>query len=361
MVQNHHYAIIMAGGVGSRFWPLSREEHPKQFIDLLGSGESLFQKTFKRIRKILPPENIYIVTNQRYREYIKEQACGIDDEQILLEPYPRNTAPCIAYGAYKIYEKDPNAVVIVSPSDHVIKKTELFQDAIQKAFNFARENKYLITVGIKPDKANTGYGYIQLDEEDRKEEFYKVKTFTGEPNKELAEYFIRTGEFLWNSGIFVWSVDTMIEAYQYFLPEIHETFISRRQYFYTAKETEKMAEAYELCGSISIDAGLMENADNVMVIPAEFHWSDLGSWKSLFEFLQKDSDNNALKTSNHLVRSSENSLVSTSNKKLVVLNNTSNLIVVETPDILMVADLDKEQEIRQIVNEVKINWGDEFA
>lgn len=356
-----YYAIIMAGGVGSRFWPLSRQEHPKQFIDLLGTGETLFQKTFKRYAQIIPKENIYIVANRRYKDFINEQTGGISDEQILLEPYPRNTAPCIAYASCKILKRDPDALIVASPSDHVIQKPEVFNETITEALNKAAAGNNLITIGIKPDQPATGYGYIQFDEEQRDGNFYKVKTFTEKPDQELAEYFLKTGEFLWNSGIFVWSAKAIKEAFKYHLPDLHDIFFQREGYFFTASEQEKVEEAYELCSNVSIDYGIMEKAENVCVIPAEFPWSDLGTWKSLFDFLDKDENNNAVKAENHLIRNSENCVVNTSGEKLVVLNSVKNLIVVESNGILMVADLDKEQEVRQIVNEVKINWGDLFS
>jgi mannose-1-phosphate guanylyltransferase len=360
MTDTNFYALIMAGGVGSRFWPLSRKKLPKQFLDILNTGSTLFQDTYNRMRRICAPENIFIVTNEIYRDIVKSQVNEITDDQILGEPHLRNTAPCVTYGAFKISKRNPNAVISVVPSDHIIMDDDQFEKAMRHGFEFCAKHPYLLTLGITPTRADTGYGYIQLDEEKEISGVYKVKTFTEKPSIDLAEHFLKSGEFLWNSGMFVWQAKVIIEEIENHLPEMHEQFKKSVKYFYTPDEKEQIQKVYELCTSISIDYGIMEKAQNVYVLPVSFRWSDVGTWNAIYEFSQKDENQNVLKGDMILTRHTKNCIVHVPNKKLVVLNGVQNLIVVEDNDILMIADKGQEQEVRQVVNEIKIKHGDKF-
>ena len=281
-MNKNFYAVIMAGGVGSRFWPLSRQKYPKQFLDFLNTGKSLFQATYERFLQVCPKENIYIVANQDYESIIKKQIPGINDEQLLLEPMARNTAPCIAYSAYKITAKNPDATIVVAPSDHLIINENNFAQCILKTMNFASKHDVLVTLGIKPQRPNTGYGYIQMLEKISDEGLYKVKTFTEKPDLELAKHFVESGEFLWNAGIFVWSGASIINAFKQFLPDISSCFDFPKEIFYSEKEREYISKTYTSCPTIAIDYGIMEKADNVYVLPTDFGWSDIGTWNSVF-------------------------------------------------------------------------------
>jgi mannose-1-phosphate guanylyltransferase len=350
----------MAGGVGSRFWPLSRKKLPKQFLDILNTGSTLFQDTYNRMSRVCKPENIFVVTNEIYRDIVKEQIKSITDDQILGEPHLRNTAPCVSYGAFKISKQNPDAVIAVVPSDHIILDDDKFEAAMRHGFRFCEENPYLLTLGIKPTRPDTGYGYIQLDEEKQIDGVYKVKTFTEKPNLELAEHFLQSGEFLWNSGMFVWQGKVIIEEIRKHLPEMYELFKKTDKYYFTPDEKEHIQKVYELCTSISVDYGIMEKASNVYVLPVAFRWSDIGTWNAIYEYSQKDDNNNALKGDMILTRHTRNCIVQVPNKKLVVLNGVQNLIVVEDNDILLIADKGQEQEVRQVVNEIKIRHGEKF-
>ncbi len=287
----------MAGGVGSRFWPMSRTSQPKQFIDILGTGESLLQQTFNRFAKVCPKENILIATNEIYKDIVKKQLPMLTDEQILCEPNRRNTAPCIAYANYKIKALNPNATVVVSPSDHVIVKENIFTEVITSALHAAANNEWLITLGIKPGYPNTGYGYIQFDEnvmsaEDNR--IKKVKTFTEKPNLEMANSFIESGDFLWNAGIFIWSLKSAMQAIKLYLPEVDEVFVAGEGIYNTQKEKEFINTVYPSCKSISIDYGVMEKAKNVYVIASDFGWSDLGTWGALYDYRTKNEEGNSV-------------------------------------------------------------------
>ena len=281
------YVVIMAGGIGSRFWPYSRNNHPKQFLDILGVGSSLLQMTYQRFAKICPVENIYIVTNSDYESLVKEQLPEIDDEQLLLEPQRRNTAPCIALSSDKILRKNPDAKIIVSPSDHAIFKDDLFYSSLNDALEAVEDGDKLVTIGIKPHRPETGYGYIQYHT-DEQAAIKKVKTFTEKPQLDLAQKFFESGEFVWNSGIFIWHVKAITKAFEEFLPEVSEIFQEGQKHFFTPKETSFIKNAYSQCKNISIDYAIMEKAANVYVVLGNFGWSDLGSWGSLFEMREKD-------------------------------------------------------------------------
>ena len=350
----------MAGGVGSRFWPLSRRKQPKQFLDILGHGDTLFQATYKRLSKVCLPENIYIVTNENYRDEVVKQIPEIEPEQILGEPHPRNTAPCIAYAAFKIFHKDHKAVMAIMPSDHIILDETAFTDTLNKGFAFCNNHDMLLTLGIQPTRPDTGYGYIQFDEENDIDGICKVKTFTEKPNHELANHFIKSGEFLWNSGMFLWKASVIIEELQKHLPEIYDTFHKGNSKYFTDKEAAFITKAYDDCANISIDYGIMEKASNAYVLPAAFNWSDIGTWDGLYSISKKDDHNNVIHGDMVFARNTSNCMINVPNKYLVALNNVENLIVVEHDGVLLIAEKSKEQEIRQVVNDIKLKFGDKY-
>lgn len=351
------YAVIMAGGVGTRFWPVSRIDKPKQFLDILGMGESLLQMTYKRFCKILPEEHIYVVTNESYRDLIKEQIPGISNDQILGEPSAKNTATCIAYACSKIAFKDPNAVVVVAPSDHLILDTEAFLHQVKEGLHFAEHNQALVTLGIKPTRPDTGYGYIQYLDKHDDSAVFKVKTFTEKPNDELARQFIDSGDFLWNAGIFIWKTQVILDALEEFLPDISDLFKQGKDYFFTDKEKAFINKIYPVCPSISIDYGIIEKAENVYVLPSEFGWSDLGTWKSLYEITEKQQDENVLIGDEIELHESSGNLVYTEcPKKIVVLEGVNNMFVLDTEDALLVCPVEKEQEVKRIVGELKLKY-----
>lgn len=345
----------MAGGIGSRFWPMSRTSYPKQFHDILGTGFTLIQQTFDRFLKICPKENIYIVTNSQYRELVKEQLSGIQDEQILCEPSRRNTAPCVAYANEKIKLKNENARIIVAPSDHLVLKEGAFLSTIDTALEQAETTGNLITLGIKPSRPDTGYGYIQFTEANDaiNENVKKVKTFTEKPDIELAREFLKSGDFYWNSGIFIWTLSSITEAYRKHLPEVTELFEGAQKEMNTPKEEEKIEEVYSVCESISLDYGIMEKAENVNVVLSDFGWSDLGTWGSLFTHVSKDRDHNAVVGKNVVLYNSHENMINVPENKLVVLQGLDDFILVDTNDVLLICPKEDEQRIKQIVNDLK--------
>jgi mannose-1-phosphate guanylyltransferase len=360
-MNKNYYGVIMAGGVGSRFWPLSRKKMPKQFIDIFGKNSSLFREAHARLAKLCPPENIYIVTNELYRNIIKNEIPALKDDQILGEPHPRNTAPCIGYAAFKIASRNPDAIMVVLPSDHIILNEETFHTTMLEAYNFAEKHPYLITLGIEPTRPDTGYGYIQIDEKQKLDNFFRVKTFTEKPNLELAKQLYESGEFLWNSGMFIWQAKTIVDEYHKHLPELYNIFKKGDKYYYTDEEKDYIRKSYEMCTIVSIDYGIMEKAREVYVLPASFNWSDIGTWNALYAFSNKDKENNAVKGDMVLLRNTQNCIVNVPNKMLVVLNSVSNLIVVESDGILLIADKDKEQEIKLVVNDIKQKYGEKYV
>lgn len=353
----------MAGGVGARFWPMSRTSRPKQFIDILGTGNSLIQQTFQRFMGICPPENVYVVTHEMYKDLVLEQLPELTEDQVLLEPGRRNTAPCIAYAAYKILQKNPEANLVVAPSDHLILKEDVFKDKIRMALKAAEENPWLITLGIKPSRPDTGYGYIQFSHDftdERYQSLHKVKTFTEKPNYELAVTFIESGEFLWNSGIFIWSLKNILKAFHQHLPDIANLFKQGKDKYYTSEENSFIRETYTVCKSISIDYGIMEKAGNVFVIESDFGWSDLGTWGSLHDIRTKDDNQNAISGKNVLTYDSKNCIIHMPADKLVVLQGLDDYIVVEEDNTLLVCRKKDEQQIRHIVDDVKLRKGEKF-
>jgi mannose-1-phosphate guanylyltransferase len=357
----NNYALIMAGGIGSRFWPKSRTAHPKQFIDILGTGKTLIQNTYERFLKIVPKENIFIVTNDIYRELVKEQLPDVGDNQILCEPILRNTAPCIAYGCNKIAAINPDACVVVAPSDHLILDSDAFVSAINKSLHVAAKHECLITLGIKPSRPDTGYGYIQFNSQILEDDFYKVKTFTEKPNLELATTFVQSGDFLWNAGIFVWSVKNILKAFESYLPEMSDIFKEGTNAYNTKEEHTFIQNAYYQCTNISIDYGIMEKADNVYVIPSDFGWSDLGTWASVYGLAEKDYVGNVVIPSDKVIMyDSSNCMVNVPKDKVVILLGLHDFIVVDDNNALLICPRDQEQSVKQIVADVKLRFGSEY-
>ncbi len=355
----------MAGGVGSRFWPISRTSYPKQFLDILGVGKSLLQQTFDRFTGIMPPENIFIVSNAEYAELIRQQLPSIPVENILLEPYRRNTAPCIAYAAYRIMKKDKDARMVVAPSDHLILKEDVFADVVNSGLEFTGNNPVLLTIGIKPSRPETGYGYIQIDKNSSIDQggksFNKVKTFTEKPDLKLAKVFLESGEFSWNAGIFFWSLESILKAFEQHLPEINQSFAEGIELYETEREESFIKETYGACKNISIDYGVMEKADNVYVLTADFGWSDLGTWGSLYEQKEKSEENNVAMGKKVFLYDTRDSLVNITSERLVVLQGLEDYIVVDTEDVLLVVKKEEEQRIKSFVNDIKSSEGDKFV
>ena len=359
-MEKNNYVAIMAGGIGSRFWPMSRTGMPKQFLDILNIGRTLIQSTYDRFEKFIPKENIYVVTSAQYLEIVKEQLPELVDANILCEPSRKNTAPCIAYISYKLNELDPNANLICAPADHLITEPEAFIDICKNALHFTSHTKALITLGIKPTNPNTGYGYIQYESMAVGENIYKVKLFTEKPDKELAKTFVASGDFLWNAGIFVWQVKNIITAFETNIPELHEVFDAEKDNFNTDKEEAAIERIYPQCINVSIDYAVMEKADNVYVIPASFGWSDLGTWTSAYETFDKDYLDNAVGGNEVMIIDATKNMVQVPHNKLVVLQGLDDFIVVDTEDVLLICKKDKEQEIKNYVAEVKRNKGDKY-
>jgi mannose-1-phosphate guanylyltransferase len=359
-MNKQHYVAIMAGGIGSRFWPMSRTNFPKQFLDILGTGKTLIQQTYDRYSKLVPKENIYIITAHEYVEIVKKQLPGISEENILSEPSRKNTAPCIAYVAFKLLKKDPKALMIAASADNLIFETDEFIKTTRKALGFVDHVNALVTIGVKPTYPNTGYGYIQHDTAEAAPGIHRVKTFTEKPNLELAETFISSGDFLWNAGIFTWKVKNVVAAFEKYLPEIYEVFAAERDKFNTEEESQAIEQIYPQCTNISIDFGVMEKADNVYVIPASFGWSDLGTWNSAWENMEKDYFGNAIAGKKVMTVDVNNCMVHMPDNKLVLLQGLDEFIVVDTKDVLLICKREKEQDIKDYVAEIKRNSGDKY-
>jgi len=354
------YVGIMAGGIGSRFWPLSRADYPKQFLDILNMGKTLIQSTYERYCRLVPEENIFIITAAEYIPILKEQLPQVQEENILGEPYRKNTAPCIAYLSFKLLSKDPEAMMIMAPADHLIQDTDEFLKTASRAIEFIDHINALVTLGIKPTYPNTGYGYIQHDSIAAAGDIFKVKTFTEKPTVELARTFIASGDFLWNAGIFAWKVRNIIAAYEKYLPEMYEVFAAEMDNFNTDREKSAIEQIYPQCISISIDIGIMEKADNVYVIPSAFGWSDLGTWNSAWDNMEKDYLGNAAAGKNIMVIDATKCMVHATDNKLLVLQGLDDFIVIDTDDVLLICKKDREQEIKEFVSEIKRNKGDKF-
>ncbi len=338
----------MAGGVGSRFWPVSTTEFPKQFHDMLGSGETLIQKTFSRLAKLIPVENILILTNEKYNDLVLEQLPQVKQEQVLLEPAMRNTAPCILYASLKIQKLNPDAVMVVAPSDHWIEDEVAFTENLQQCFDFCTKESALMTLGIQPTFPNTGFGYIEYDKTDPNP-IKKVNQFREKPDYETAKSFLDSGNFLWNGGIFIWSVKTITEAFAKFQPQMDNLFHQGFESYNTPSEKRFIEDNYALAENISIDYAVMENADNVYVLPATFDWNDLGTWGSLHEKLDKDENNNAVVNATVVLENASNNIVRTDGKKLIIIDGLNDYIIVDKDDVLLIYPKSKEQDIKAVV------------
>jgi len=358
-MDNNRYCVIMCGGVGSRFWPFSKAAKPKQFIDFFGTGRSLLQMAFDRLNGIVPVDNILLITNESYEPLIKEQLPELKPSQILLEPARRNTAPCIAWAAHHIRAIHPDAKIMVAPSDHLIINEEKFKQSVVKAFDFIGTHDALVTLGIKPSRPETGYGYIQVGEQ-VEGDFSTVKTFTEKPSEDLARVFLQSGEFFWNSGMFFWSASSIIQALDHFAPEVNAVFDKGRDYFGTAQEQEYIDNNFEACPSISIDFAVMEKAPNVYVETVDFGWNDLGTWRSLYDHSPKNRDGNVTQNCKALMFNSRNNIVAIKGDKLVVASGLEGYIVADVDDALLIVPLDEEQKIKQYVNDVKAKFGDKY-
>lgn len=353
-----NFCIIMAGGVGSRFWPFSRNNRPKQFLDFFGTGRSLLQMTFDRFRQVVPAENILIVSNVIYKDLILEQLPEIQENQVLLEPHRRNTAPCIAYAVNRIKSITDQANIIVAPSDHLILRENDFLDTLRTGIDFIEKNDSLLTLGIKPSRPETGYGYIQIDEGDG--DLRRVKTFTEKPNADLAKVFFETGEFYWNSGIFLWNLKTIDQAFETLLPEVAAKFNEGKEVYNTTAEQEFIDRIYPTCINISIDYGIMEKASNVFVLCSDFGWTDLGTWSSLYEMSEKDDNQNVTLKCNTLYYNSDSNIVALPQGKLAVVDGLSGYLIAESDNVLLICKKDDEARIRQFVNDAVMSFGGEY-
>lgn len=354
----------MAGGVGTRFWPMSKTSRPKQFIDVLGTGKTLIQMTFDRFLNICPPENILVVTNEIYKDLVLEQLPLMKEGQVLCETARRNTAPCVAYANYKIKEDNPEAIIVVAPSDHIILKEAEFVRNIKTAMKAAADNDWLLTLGIKPSRPDTGYGYIQFLEEQvypEDDHLYKVKTFTEKPNLEIAKSFLESGDFLWNSGIFIWSLKNIMSAFKTHLDDVDKLFRQGEGLYNTSEEKGFIEKTYAVCRNISIDYGIMEKAENVYTLAVDFGWSDLGTWGSLYSIREKDSNNNAVVGNNVMLYNSQNCIVNVPKDKLIVLQGLDDYIIVEEDNTLLVCKKEDEQQIRQFVADIKVEKGEKYV
>lgn len=377
MISNN-YCVIMAGGVGSRFWPFSRNSKPKQFLDFFGTGKSLLQMTVDRFRPLVPIENMLIVTNVRYLETVLQQVPDLTVEQVLCEPARRNTAPCIAYAIAHIksmvrqragvgkevpWDDDRlNANIVVAPSDHLILQEEKFQDIIRRGFEFTGDHDALLTLGMKPTRPETGYGYIQAESEGGMEEgsICKVRAFTEKPELELAKVFVQSGDFLWNSGIFLWNLRAIRAAFREFLPEVVEKFLAGEDSMGTDHEESFIQEMFPTCPNVSIDYGVMEKAKNVYVMPSDFGWSDLGTWGSLYELSEKDENQNVTLHADTMYYGSKGNIVTLPQGHLAVIQGLEDTIVAESDGVLLICKRDAEQQIRQFCMDAEVKYDSKY-
>ncbi len=348
-MNSNYYAILMAGGVGSRFWPVSTTDFPKQFHDMLGSGETLIQKTFSRLSKLIPVENILILTNERYNHIVLEQLPQVKPEQVVLEPAMRNTAPCILYASLKIQKLNPDAVMVVAPSDHWIEDEHAFTQNLQQCFDFCEKENALMTLGIQPTFPNTGFGYIEYDKADSNV-VKKVNQFREKPDYETAKHFLEQGNFLWNGGIFIWSVQAITTAFEQFQPAMNSLFLQGQSVYNTSGEASFIQENYPQAENISIDYAILEKASNVYVLPATFDWNDLGTWGSLHEKLDKDDQNNAVVNATVILENASNNIIRAEGKKLVIVDGLDDFIIVDKDDVLLIYPKGKEQDIKRITS-----------
>ena len=359
-MSNHTYCVIMAGGIGSRFWPLSRHSRPKQFLDILGTGKSFIRHTYERFARIVPPENFLVVTNRTYAPLVLEQLPELSADQVLGEPMGRNTAPCIAYAAYRLRAKDPGAMMIVTPADHLILNEEEFVRAIGESVEYAENHPVLMTIGIRPSRPDTGYGYIQAGEcQEKSRTIMQVKIFTEKPNLEMAKVFLASGDFYWNSGIFIWKTKTVIEALQKFLPETGQLFETIEKDYYTPNERDAIDQVYSQCRGISIDFGVMEKADNVCMRSSDFGWSDIGTWGSLYQYSDKDAEGN-VKSGQVVTYDTRNCMIVVPGERLAVIEGLEDYIVVANDDVVMICPKANEQNIKKFIDDLKYGKLDKF-
>ncbi|WP_048330929.1 mannose-1-phosphate guanylyltransferase [Bizionia psychrotolerans] len=358
-MNKNYYAILMAGGVGSRFWPVSTQDFPKQFHDMLGTGDTLIQKTFSRLSQIIPKENIFILTNERYNDLVFEQLPEVTKRQVVLEPAMRNTAPCILYASLKIQKENPDALMIVAPSDHWIEDEAAFTNNVQQAFDFCSEHDALMTLGIKPTFPNTGYGYIEYTKS-AETNIKPVNQFREKPDYQTAKSFIEQGNFLWNAGIFMWSVASVIDAFKTNQSALFGLFQKGIPTYNTENESSFIAENYGKAENISVDYAILESSKNVYVLPATFDWNDLGTWGSLYDKLDKGSNNNAVVNAQTLTEDASGNMIRTKGKKLVVIDGLNDYIIVDKDEVLLIFPKSKEQDIKETLQRVKDNFGDQF-
>ena len=358
------FCVIMAGGIGSRFWPLSKTRRPKQFLDILGTGRTLLQQTFDRFSQLMPPEQIFIVSNLEYKKIIVEQLPEVPVENILLEPLRRNTAPCIDYANFRILRKNPEAKIVVAPSDHLILKEEEFLRSVKQGLDFVASNDALLTMGIVPSRPETGYGYIQSLKKEvtgyKSTGLRKVKTFTEKPDLKLAKVFLNSGDFYWNAGIFFWSLKNIMHSFETYLPEIHSLFKEGEEIYGSEEEQDFIQRTYSNCRNISIDYGIMEKAENVYVLISDFGWSDLGTWGSLYDQLDKDDLDNSVSGKHVFMYESSGNIVNVQDNRLVVLQGLKDYIVVQNDNIILVCRREDEQKIKQFVNEIRSELGEDM-
>ncbi|WNH13443.1 mannose-1-phosphate guanylyltransferase [Thalassobellus suaedae] len=359
-MNKNYYAILMAGGVGSRFWPVSTQDFPKQFHDMLGTGDTLIQKTFQRLTHLIPKENIYILTNERYNDLVLEQLPEVTQKQVVLEPAMRNTAPCILYASLKIQKENPDAVMIVAPSDHWIEDEATFSENVEQAFEFCSKNDALMTLGIQPTFPNTGYGYIEFDKISN-DTIKAVNQFREKPDYETAKDFIAQGNFLWNAGIFMWSVKSVVAAFKNNQPKLYQHFEAGISAYNTEFEEDFIKENYPKAENISVDYAIMEKSKNVFVIAAEFDWNDLGTWGSLYDKLNKDINQNAVVNARTLVEDASGNMIRTKNDKIVVVDGLKDYIIVDKDEVLLIYPKTKEQDIKKVLQKVKGKFGEQYG
>lgn len=352
----------MGGGVGSRFWPYSREAKPKQFLDIFATGRSLLQMTYDRFAKVIPKENFVVVTNAAYRDLILEQLPELTADQILLEPMRRNTAPCIGWATYHIQAKNPQANILVTPADHLILQEDVFDEAIRRALDYVSTHPQLVTLGIRPSRPETGYGYIQVSDI-QEDDFVQVKTFTEKPNREMAEVFYQSGEFLWNSGMFAWNVQTILAAFEEHLPALTSVLDEAKGCYATPREQEQVSALFSQCPNISIDYAILEKAHNVMVLPVDFGWADLGTWGSLYELKKEEEEANVALHTEALFYEAKGNIVSidgAASEQLVVIQGIDDCIISQSDGVLLICKRDQEQRIKEFTSEASLRYAKKF-
>ena len=359
-MNKNYYAILMAGGVGSRFWPVSTQDFPKQFHDMLGTGDTLIQKTFQRLEQLIPTENIFILTNAMYNDLVLQQLPKVTQRQVLLEPAMRNTAPCILYAALKIQKENPDALMIVAPSDHWIEDEKTFSKNVQQSFDFCATHDALMTLGILPTFPNTGYGYIEFDKTST-EAIKPVNQFREKPDYETAKSFINQGNFLWNAGIFMWSAKSVIAAFENNQPELYELFAKGISAYNTDEESDFIVKNYGDAENISVDYAIMESSKNVYVLPAEFDWNDLGTWGSLYDKLDKDDSGNAVVNARTLTEDASGNMIRTKKGKVAVIDGLKDYIIVDKEEVLLIFPKEKEQDIKKVLQKVKDKFGQHYG